>query len=253
MFNKKVLYEGSSDFSHYKIVDTVYDGRKSRLLFGGHNTPQSGLALDDAPHLLFDYNQRFLEIAQSLHPGKVLLIGGGTLTLPKAMLERFTNIDIDVVELDPLLPVLAHRYFKVKEDARLHVYIDEGRHYLDQAKGKYDLIVVDAFNEFTIPRPLYTVGAVKHYARLLKKDGVLAMNFIASYHGYKKTLTHELVATFCTGFQAVSLYPADHTYTTKYDQNLLLVASQKEDVPLDYLQSETVELESMPDDAIVMD
>ncbi len=253
MFNKQTLYEGASDFSHYKVIDTIYDGRKARLLYGGHNTPQSGLALDNQPHLLFDYNQRFLEIAQSLQPSRVLIIGGGALTLPKAMLQQFPHIDIDVVELDPLLPVLAHRYFDVHEDPRLHVYVQDGRHFLDHATTLYDLIVVDAFTEFTIPRPLYTASAVEAYARLLKQDGVLTMNFIARYKGMKKTLAHELVATFCTCFQAVSLYPADHTYITNYDQNLLLVASQKEDVPLDYLQSQTVELEAMPDGSIVMD
>jgi spermidine synthase len=253
MFNKRVLFDGASDLSSYKIVETIYDGRQARLLYGGHNTPQSGLALDDKPNLLFDYNQRFLEIALSLRPKKVLVIGGGTFTLPKALLEHFYDIHIDAVELDPLLPQLAHHYFDLPDDERLRIIVDDGRHFLDQAQGLYDLIVIDAFSEFVIPRPLYTVGAVKQYARLLTPDGVLAMNFIAKYKGTKKTLAHELVATFCTGFTAVSLYPADHTYQTNGEENILLVASHTENVPLDYLHSETVELEVMPDDSIVLD
>jgi spermidine synthase len=253
MFNRQVLYDGSTDMGHYKVVETAYNGRRARLLYGGHNTPQSGLALDDNDELLFDYNQRFLEIAQSLAPRRVLVIGGGAFTLPKALLEHFRDTAVDVVELDPLLPELAFRYFGLEADPRLRIFVDEGRHFIDDMTESYDLIIVDAFSEFTIPRQLYTAGAVERYGQLLTQHGVLAMNFIAPYKGMKKTLAHELVATFCTGFKAVSLYPADHTYVTKYDQNLLLVASHDETSNLDYLHSQTVALDFLPDDAVVTD
>ena len=253
MLSRRVLFDGSSEFSGYKVVETVYDGRQARLLYGGHNTPQSGLALDDKPGLLFDYNQRFLEIALSVRPTRGLIIGGGAFTLPKALLEHFTDIHIDTVEVDPLLPVLARRHFDLPDDERLHIIVGDGRDFIEHVQEAYDLIIIDAFSEFTIPRPLYTVGAVRQYARLLKPDSVLAMNFIAQYKGSKKTLAHELVATFRTVFKAVSLFPADHTYQTTSEQNMVLVAAHQVDISLDYLHSATVELDFMPDDAVVRD
>lgn len=83
----KIIYNGTSKLSHYRIIDRVYNDRPSRLLLSGDKgAPQSGLALDDQTELLFDYNQRLFEVALSLEPKSVLVIGGGAFTLPRALL-----------------------------------------------------------------------------------------------------------------------------------------------------------------------
>ena len=64
-----VLFEGDSAYAHYRIADVSYMGRPARLLYGGtHEAAQSGLALDDRPELLFDYNQRLLELYPNSAP-----------------------------------------------------------------------------------------------------------------------------------------------------------------------------------------
>jgi len=254
MFTRRILFEGKSDFGSYKVEDTIYDGRRARLLYGGHHTPQSGVALDGQPELLFDYNQRFLEIAQSLQPKNILVIGGGAFTLPLALLRYFPSADISVVEIDALLVDIARRFFDLPaQHERLHVHVGDGRHFIDHVDEQYDLIIIDAFSEFLIPRPLYSSQAVRQYARILSPGGVLAMNAIARYKGTKLTLAHQLVATFCTGFAAVSIYPADYTYPSSLEQNLLVVASSDPEQSLSYLHSQTVELDVMPENAIVTD
>jgi hypothetical protein len=60
------LHKFQTPYGSYKVVDTIYNGRPARMLYGAKNSPQSGIAFDDSPELLFDYNQRFLEIALSL-------------------------------------------------------------------------------------------------------------------------------------------------------------------------------------------
>lgn len=238
---KTVLYEGSSEFGHYKIVDLIYDGRPSRLLYAGSDTPQSGLATDDNPELLFDYNQRFLELALSIRPKRVLVIGGGALTLPKALLERLESVTrIDVVELDPLLPDLARQYFGVPDDPRLHVMVGDGRLYINKAEQTYDLIVVDAFAEFIIPRPLMTVQAARQYARLLGPGGVFTINFISRYYTNKLQLTHQLKATFERVFTHVEFDPADPYYDKRAEQNMLMIAHDGSWEHFDYLQSAPV-------------
>lgn len=228
----------------------TYEGRPARVLFSGERAGQSGIALDDDPELLFDYNQRFLEIVESQRPGRVLVIGGGAFTLPAELIKRFAGIKVDVVEIDPLLYDLAKRYFRAPEDKRLKVITQDGRAYIDATRGSYDLIILDAFNGYTIPRPLITIEAAEQYKRLLKRGGTLAVNFIASYKSLRTTLAHELAATFGTVFPSTNIVPADRSYWTYAEQNLLLVCAAREPNQ-DYVQSAAIRpLHTTPDDIL---
>lgn len=253
---QNVIYAGSSEFGDYRIIDMNYEGRQARVLFSGESAGQSGLALDDDPELLFDYNQRFLEIVESQRPERVLVIGGGAFTLPTALIGRFPQIRVDVVELDPLLYDLAKKYFNAPTDPRLRVISGDGRTYINETNQVYDLIILDAFNGYTIPHTLITAEAAHRYAVLLqregKKSGLLAVNFIASYRSLKTTLAHELFVTFTQAFSSVQIFPADRGYWTHAEQNLLLVCAGREP-NVDYLRSAAVNLTHVPADAILRD
>lgn len=237
---EKILFKGESLYGRYQVVDRVYEGRPARLLMSGKEAPQSGLARDDNPELLFDYNQRFMEIALSLQPRSVLVIGGGAFTLPKALVERFETVRVDAVEVDPLLPRIAYEYFDLPQHPHLRVITQGGREFIDAASERYDLVVVDAFDEYDIPRPLLTVQAAKRYAKLLSPGGVLAINIIAAYSGHRPTLVHQMLATFREVFTSIDIYPADPYYGKRGEQNLLFVATQGPPPSFDYLQSAEV-------------
>ncbi|MGH7218562.1 MAG: spermidine synthase [Candidatus Microsaccharimonas sp.] len=240
MLNKNskdtVLYTASSAFGSYKVIDTTYNNRPARVLFGSKGSAQSGVAKDDEPELLFDYNQRFFEIMASLNPKRVLVIGGGAFMLPIAAFHRFPKLTLDVVEIDPLLVKISRDYFDLPESKRLNVYIGDGAEYIAQTKKRYDLIIVDAFSGFTIPRELVSKQAIALYQKRLKRNGVFAMNFISEYKARRYRLAHELVDTFEKAFPHVSLYQADPHYFTGEEQNHLLVAGRA-DIHFTYLQS----------------
>lgn len=239
MRSRKVLYSGSSPYGTYKVVDGLYDGRPARVLFGDAKSPQSGMATDDEPELLFDYNQRFLEMVMSMQPKRILVIGGGVFMLPTAVFERFPSVHIDVVEIDELLVDIARDYFHLPIDPRMDIYIGDGRHFIEQTKHTYDLIIIDAFTGYSIPHHLIELNAIKQYRHKLSKDGLVAINFISEFRGKKRRLAHDLVDEFSEVFPYVEFYQAEPSFATTHEQNLLLVAGQKE-TPLDYLQSSGV-------------
>lgn len=239
---KKVLFEGESEFGHYRVVDMIYDGRQARMLFGDNNSPQSGEAQDGDPTLLFSYNQRFLEIAKSCQPKRVLVIGGGAFSLPMALLEYFHDVSVDVVELDPLLVELARRFFTLKNDARLQITTGDGRRYIETCQSSYDLIITDAFSEFDVPESLLNGEAIQHYHRLLAADGMVAINFVADYHTARTSLAHKLFDAFSREFPAVEIYPIEFDGEHIGEQNLLLVASKQINPSLDYLQATPITL-----------
>lgn len=241
MANSKTLYMGESPFGSYKVIDMVYNSRNARLLFGNRASPQSGVALDDDPRLLFDYNQRFLELIMSQKPKHLLVIGGGAFMLPTAAFHQFPALQIDVVEIDPLLVTLARDYFDLPDDKRLGVHVMDGAAFIESSKTRYDMIIIDAFSGFNVPPQLINETAIKQYKRHLKRNGTVAINFISEYKPRKRALAHRLVDGFSSIFPEVALYQADVEYISGEQQNLVLVAGKK--LPsFDYLQSEELEL-----------
>jgi hypothetical protein len=120
----KILYEGDSKFDHYQVIDMVYVGRQARVLFSGQRAAaQSGIPKDGNNAMLFDYNQRFLELTLYLKPESILLIGGGAFTLPAEILKFLPKVKIDVVERDPNLKKISERFFDLKPHKNLNIIV----------------------------------------------------------------------------------------------------------------------------------
>lgn len=234
------IHAESSQYGTYRIIDTFYLGRPARILYGDGNSPQSGLALDDDNELLFDYNQRFLEILMSIPTNNLLVIGGGTGTFATGAHNMFPDLIVDVVEIDKLLVELGQKYFDLPNSPRLRTFNSDGLRYLDRCQEKYELIVIDAFLGYTVPPHLLQHSAVEQYHSRLTSDGVVAINIISEYKKGKQSLAHEAVAAFSEVFPFVSVYQSDPNYIHGADQNLIVVASSKQP-NLDYLQSKEVE------------
>ncbi|HSX36813.1 MAG TPA: fused MFS/spermidine synthase [Patescibacteria group bacterium] len=225
-----VVFEVDTEFGHYQVVDTIYEGRAARVLYSGgttSRTAQSGVARDDNPDLLFDYNQRFLELLESVAAKRLLLIGGGTYTLPMALLQKFPGLQIDVAELDPGLQDVAERFFGLKTSPRLNIIHSDGRQYLEQNTLAYDVILVDAFMDAAIPESLSGPGVVKQVYKNLSSTGVAAMNIISPYFGSGAGIIQGQIASYRQHFKAVDVYPAGRaTFSLWLPQNLVLVAQK---------------------------
>lgn len=234
-------YKGTSDFGSYEVIDELYNDRPARVLYGDDATPQSGTALDEEPELLFNYNQRFLEIILSARPKRLLVIGGGGFMLPTAAFHRIPDLVTDVVEIDPLLVQIARDYFDLPDDKRLGVHVGDGANYVAGTKNTYDMIIVDAFSGTTIPPHLIEYTALQHYKNHLNENGIVALNFISPYQEGKSQLAHAIIGSFREVYSSVSLFQSDPEYPDGENQNYVLVAGEHTR-DFDYLQSVELEL-----------
>lgn len=239
---QQILWEGDTAFGHYQVVDTPYDGRPARVLYsGGRQAAQSGIPKDGKPDMLFDYNQRLFELADNLAPKRLLLIGGGVFTLPVALLQALPDIRIDAVEIDPGLTELAYTYFDMQVDERLSIFNTDGRSFLRDHPGRYDMIMIDAFMHTAIPEELKTIQAFRAYANHLESNGVLAMNVISGYHGSGSRTLEQVYAAALQSFGAIDLFLASRGFSLWLPQNFVLAAQRGQHLPLrDYVRHDAV-------------
>ncbi len=250
---QEILWEGDTPHGHYQVVDTLYDARPARVLYSGNRqAAQSGVAKDDKPDLLFDYNQRMFELITNLVPKRVLLIGGGVGTLPTALLAALPDIHIDMVEPDSGLIDLAYRYFDLPVDDRLSIFATDGRTYMREHSERYDMVLVDAFMHTTIPKNLKTLEAFQAYNKHLQRSGFLIMNVISGYYGPGAHVLTQVYAAAMQTFDTLDIFLASRGYSLWLPQNFVLTAQKDNDLSLkDYVRHEAVNPpEARPEDAL---
>jgi spermidine synthase len=171
-----------SEKSLYRQV-LVYEDGVNRCLCFTHQCAigrQSCIDLKLPNHLVFEYTQMMLgSLFLIPQPHNVLVIGLGGGTLPLTLEKVLPQVQIDAVEVDPAVVVVARRYFGFRSDERLNVFELDGRAYVRQAlrAGKhYDLIMLDAYDNQYIPEHLLTREFLSEVRRLLNPGGVVAAN-----------------------------------------------------------------------------
>ncbi len=149
-------------------------------------------------HLVFPYTRMMLgSLLVKPDPKRVLVIGLGGGTLPMALRQMFPEIDIDVVEIDPAVTRVAEKFFGFKRDAKLNVHEEDGRVFVKKALRagtKYDIIMLDAFEDEYIPEHMSTKEFLLEVKSVMTPDGVVAANTFSSNRLYPyESATYESV------------------------------------------------------------
>ena len=121
-------------------------------------------------------------------PLDVLILGMGTGTYATQCSRYFGEMYIEGVEIDQKITDLAHEYFELPESVPVATY--DGRAYLNALSsdhwkkdgefgtedGKYDVIMVDAYQDITIPFQMSTKEFFTLVKEHLREDGVMVVN-----------------------------------------------------------------------------
>ncbi len=104
----------------------------------------------------------------------VLILGMGTGTYATQCRRYFDNMNIEGVEIDEKITDLAEQYFELPEDIPITTY--DGRAFLNAVDKKYDVIMVDAYQDITIPFQMSSVEFFTLVKEHLNEDGVMVVN-----------------------------------------------------------------------------
>jgi spermidine synthase len=217
VYSKDTLYHGLS------VVD---DGESRHLRFS--SSFQSGMYLDQPFRTRYRYTD-FLQLPLAYRPGtrKILFIGLGGGSAPKRMWRDFPELDLRVVEIDPVVRDVAYRYFELPRSPRLRVTVEDGRPFLQKNDEKWDAIVIDAYFSDSLPFHLTTVEFFELVRSRLAPGGVVASNVIGSITGDGSKLFRSMYKTFRAVFPTVEVHPVRVPgYRDDSLANLIVVAGE---------------------------
>lgn len=117
-------------------------------------------------------------------PRKVLLIGLGAASLTKFLYRHLPLAHLTIVEIEPDVVAAARQFFKLPDDPkRIHLVIGDGAEYVLGHDKKFDLILVDGFNEHAHTGGLNTLPFYQACRSRLSDQGILATNLLGLSRG----------------------------------------------------------------------
>ncbi len=160
----------------------VYEENGLRCMkFGRHDTGrQTCISLSDPDALVFNPPKMLLSaLYLKPNPKSVLVIGLGGGTVSVALQKMYPEMPIDCVEIDPAVVRVAGKFFDFIPGKKMNVFTEDGRVFVKRAlkqQHKYDLIILDAFDNISVPEHMTTREFLTEVKDLLQPDGVIAAN-----------------------------------------------------------------------------
>lgn len=105
----------------------------------------------------------------------VLGVAGGSVIKTLAN-EIKTKGNITGVEIDSTAIALANEYFQLDEIPNLTIIIDDAFEFVLKTKEKYDLIIIDIFQDTNMPNFLFEEFFINRIGFLLKEKGFILFN-----------------------------------------------------------------------------
>ncbi|KAF9392987.1 hypothetical protein CPC16_002833 [Podila verticillata] len=131
---------------------------------------------------------------------------------------------VDVVEIDPVVADYASLYFDWPKPHQL--FIQDGRQFIKNApEGKYDYVIHDVFTGGGVPPSLFSLEALQDIQRIMKHDGVLALNMVGSENPIKAQALNSVRRTLHTAFKHVVAFKESPEDPDAY-QNMVFFAAQ---------------------------
>lgn len=173
-WENNLTYEGESVYNYLQVYEN--DERvalSTNVLFGVQSVY---MKQDELTGMYYDYAMAAPLMLKDKPTDQmdVLILGMGTGTYATQCRKYFGDMNIEGVEIDEKITDLSRKYFSLSEDVPVTTY--DGRAFLNASQKAYDVIMVDAYQDITIP---FQMSSKEFFALVkshLKDDGVMVVN-----------------------------------------------------------------------------
>lgn len=169
-----LAYEGESVYNYLQVKESDRSVILStNVLFGVQSIYMKDQGLTG---MYYDYAMAAPLMVEGKTPEdcSVLILGMGTGTYATQCRKYYGDMDIEGVEIDERITALSREYFHLPEDVPVVTY--DGRAFLNAVDKKYDVIMVDAYQDITIPFQMSSVEFFMLVKAHLAENGVMVVN-----------------------------------------------------------------------------
>ncbi len=173
-WEKDLTYEGESIYNYLQVYENDREvALATNVLFGVQSVymKQDGLT-----GMYYDYAMAAPLMIEDKKTSDmdVLILGMGTGTYATQCRKYLGDMHVEGVEIDEKITQLSRQYFSLAQDIPVTTY--DGRAYLNATDQKYDVIMVDAYQDITIPFQMSSVEFFQLVKDHLRENGVMVVN-----------------------------------------------------------------------------
>lgn len=155
-------------------------GRYTSLKFSRSQT-QSRMLSADPDALLIDYTRTMMAaLLLQPEPACIGMVGLGGGSQAKFCHRHLPQSRIEVVENNPAVIALRRKFSIPDDDPRLQVHLGDGAEFLCTRRGRYDVLLVDGYDEQGIPQALSTLAFYEDCRAALAPGGVMSVNLFST-------------------------------------------------------------------------
>jgi len=172
----RVIEERETQFGRIAVLEK---GRTRYLAYGPGTQFVYQSAVDlDRPHELAAPYMRLmmLGVVYAKPYARIVQVGVGAGNMTGYTMRTFPDATVHAIDIDRDVLELGGRYFGLSPHPRLHVHLDDGRRWLERSKDVFDIIMLDAYDDVSIPAPLTGADFFRIVAARLAPWGALMQN-----------------------------------------------------------------------------
>lgn len=223
-WEKDLTFEGESVYNYLQVKETPDRTILStNVLFGVQSVMMKEEGLTG---MYYDYALAAPVMAMAGKDSQILILGNGTGTYARQCAKYFPKAQVEGVEIDGKITDLAHQYFDMPDTVNVSTY--DGRAYLHAVDTRYDVILVDAYQDITIPFQMSSTEFFTLVRDHLNPGGVMVVNLNMHSDG-EGSINQALCDTIA------SLFPSVYTVDVAGSTNRELFAALGGD-PADWLK-----------------
>lgn len=227
-----LIFEGESIYNYLQVYEEDDEvAMSTNVLFGVQSVYRKDKGLTG---MYYDYAMAapYMSGVNRKDKMNLLVLGMGTGTYATQCNRYFDNMNISGVEIDQKITDLARRYFDLPESVQVTTY--DGRAFLNVDDNRYDVIMVDAYQDITIPFQMSSVEFFDLVKNHLTEDGVMVVNM--NMRGTKEgNINQYLSDTIANVFGEV------YTIDVKRATNRMLFASDNKDMMAEFTDNLALE------------
>jgi len=211
-----LIYEQESLYNYIQVTQ-LPDGSRELILNEGQAI--HSIYYPDPKRVLTGWYWDYFLAAPYFNPGltpqklhRVGIIGLAAGTIAHQFTQVYGPVPIDGVEIDPAIVNVGRTYFGMNEP-NLHVYLQDGRTFIETTQAQYDVVAVDAFQQPYIPFQLTTKEFFTTIRSHLSPTGVVAINTGHTTHDFR--LVQAFVNTMSQVFPSVYVFNVPGTFNSE--------------------------------------